>query len=333
VGERAGVAALMLLLVAGPYAQTQVPPLPQAQVPPLERKLFRSSASMVALNVTVTDGRRLVTGLNANDFKVYEDGVPQEVQFFESTGVPLDVILLLDTSSSMRDRMAVVHEAAKGFMKILREGDRGAVVAFADNVRVAQDLTPDASSIEAAINSTVASGSTAFNNAIYIALKQFGRRANDSGDVRRQAIAVLSDGEDTSSLLSFDDVVTLARKMGVTIYTIGLRSETEVLRDKARVSPFSNSAYSLKTLAKETGAQSFFPANVHELKTVYGAIADELEAQYSIAYAPTNARADGHFRQIVVRVPTNPAYRPRTRSGYTADAIAANLEMPGGVLR
>jgi Ca-activated chloride channel homolog len=333
VGKRAGTAALMLVLAAGPYAQAPVPPLPQTQVPPLERKLFRSSASMVALNVTVTDGRKLVTGLNVNDFKVYEDGVPQEVQFFESTSVPMDVILLLDTSSSMRDRMAVVHEAAKGFMKILRAGDRGAVVAFADNVRVAQDLTPDASSIETAINSTVASGSTALNNAIYIALKQFGRRANDSVDVRRQAIAVLSDGEDTSSLISFDDVVTLARKMGVTIYTIGLRSEIEVFREKAGVSPFSNSAYSLKTLAKETGAQSFFPSNVHELKTVYGAIADELEAQYSIAYAPTNARADGHFRQIVVRVPTNPAYRPRTRTGYTADALAANLEMPGAVLR
>jgi Ca-activated chloride channel family protein len=332
VEKRAALAALLLLLAlaAGPSAQAPVPPLPQGA--PVERKLFRSTASMVALNVTVTDGAKLVTGLNANDFEVYEDGVQQQVRFFESRSVPMDVILLLDTSSSMRERMPVVHEAANGFMKILRGGDRGAVVAFADKVRVAQDLTPDASLIETAISSTVASGSTALNDAIYIALKQFGRRASDSGEVRRQAIAVLSDGEDTSSLIGFDEVVRLARRMGVTIYTIGLRSATDVLRQKAGLSALSDSAYSLKTLAKETGAQSFFPGNVHELKVVYGAIADELEAQYSIAYAPTNARSDGQFRQIMVRVPTNPAYRPRTRTGYTADATT-NHAISGSVLR
>jgi Ca-activated chloride channel homolog len=333
VGKFAGIAALMLVLAALTQAQSLVPPLPQAQAPQPERRVFRSAASMVALNVTVTDGRKLVTGLDADDFEVYEDGVQQQVRFFESATVPMDVILLLDTSSSMRDRMPVVHDAANGFMKILRHGDRGAVVAFADKVRVVQDLTSDMSAIESAIDSTVANGSTALHNAIYIALKQFGRRANAQGDVRRQAIAVLSDGEDTSSLVTFDDVVTLARKMGVNIYTIGLRSETRALLEQSGAVQFSNAAYALKTLAKETGAQSFFPTNVHELKHVYGEIADELEAQYSLAYAPTNVSADGHFRRIVVRVPTKPTCRPRTRTGYTADVSAANLDMPPAVLR
>jgi hypothetical protein len=82
----------------------------------------------------------------------------------------------------------------------------------------------------------------------------------------------------------------------------------------------------MKMLAKETGAQSFFPANVHELKNVYGAIASELEAQYSIAYAPTNNRPDGRFRRIIVRVPSDPSLKPRARSGYTAETIRASLE-------
>ena len=331
MGKLAGITAVMLVLVAVAHAQSSV--APPTQVPPAERNLFRSSASMVALNVTVTDGRKLVTGLNAGDFEVYEDGVQQQVRFFESSAVPMDLILLLDTSSSMRDRMPVVHDAANGFMKILRSGDRGAVVAFADNVRIVQDLTSDASAIQAAIDSTVANGSTAMNNAIYIALKQFGRRAKDASDVRRQAIAVLSDGEDTSSLIAFDDVVALARKMGVNIYTIGLRSETPGLRQQSVALRFSASAYALKTLAAETGAQAFFPSTVHELKDAYGAIADELEAQYSIAYAPTNSRADGRFRRIMVRVSANPSYRPRARTGYTVDAAAANLSMPPAVLR
>ena len=331
VGKLAGITAVMLVLVAVTHAQSSVAPL--TQVPQAERKLFRSSASMVALNVTVTDGRKLVTGLRADDFEVYEDGVQQQVRFFESSDVPMDVILLLDTSSSMRERMTVVHAAAIGFMKILRPADRGAVVAFADTVRVVQDLTSDASAIQTAIDSTVANGSTAMNNAIYIALKQFGRRANDAGDVRRQAIAVLSDGEDTSSLIAFDDVVALARKMGVNIYTIGLRSEMRGRREQSGAVRFSASAYALKTLAAETGAQAFFPSTVHELKNVYGAIAEELEAQYSIAYAPTNSRTDGRFRRIVVRVAANPSYRSRARTGYTADAAATNLGIPPAVLR
>jgi Ca-activated chloride channel family protein len=217
--------------------------------------------------------------------------------------------------------MSVVHDAARGFMKVLRAEDRGAVVAFNDNVRVLQGLTSDGAAIEAAINATAASGSTALHNALYIALKQFGRSARRSGDVRRQAIAVLSDGEDTASVLSYDDVVRLARRMGVNIYTIGLHSRVTQMRKANMPGYFSESDYELRMLAKETGARAFFPANVHELKNVYQDIASELEAQYSIAYAPANARADGEFRRIVVRVTADPHYRPRARSGYTADAV------------
>jgi Ca-activated chloride channel family protein len=319
--------AIVPLLFVGlgivPHAQEPVVPRPAAQSS--TPKVFRTSASVVALNVTVTDGRKLVTGLARNDFEVYEDGVQQEVRFFESSEVPLDVILLLDASSSMRARMPLVHEAAKSFMRILRPGDRGAIVAFNEHVRVVQDLTSDASAIETAISSTVAQGATALHNAIYIALEQFGRKARTDAGVRRQAIAVLSDGEDTSSLVSFDDVVTAARKTGVNIYTISLLSEIEALRQKSP-NHFSQAGYSMKMLAKETGAQSFFPANVHELKNVYGAIASELEAQYSIAYAPTNNRPDGRFRRIIVRVPSDPSLKPRARSGYTAETIRASLE-------
>ena len=292
------------------------------------RPVFRSSASLVALNVTVTNGDELVTGLQASDFEVYEDGVRQEVRFFESQSVPMDVILLLDTSASMRNRMPLVHEAARAFMKVLREGDRGAIVAFNDSVDVVQDLTSDAAAIESAINATTASGSTALHNALYVALKQFGRSALQSGDVRRQAIAVLSDGEDTTSVITFEAVVGLARRLGVNIYTIGLRSELSRIRQASDRSYFSEADYALRSLAKETGARAFFPANVHELKGVYGDIAAELEAQYSIAYAPANGRPDGRFRRIIVRVTSDPDHRPRARAGYTADASNSASQAP-----
>ena len=235
--------------------------------------------------------------------------------------MPLDLILLLDTSSSMRDRMPVVHDAARGFMKILRPEDRGAVVAFSDHVRVLQDLTSDAGAIEDAINSTMARGATALHNAIYVALKEFGRTAQSAGEVRRQAIAVLSDGEDTSSLLSFDDVVTLARKTGVNIYTISLQSQFTSLRQTQQHAYFSNAGYTMKALAKETGARSFFPASIHELRDVYRSIADELESQYLHRLLPVerpSGRTVPPHRRPRDRGSVVPPARPRRLHGRRA---------------
>lgn len=314
------VVLLTVFLVAAvaSLGARQDPPA-QASQPPV----FRSSASMVAVNVTVLNGPKLVSGLTRGDFEVFEDGVQQQVQFFESHGVPLDVILLLDTSSSMGDKMLVVHEAARGFMKGLRPADRGAVVTFADTVNIVQDLTSDVGAIEAAINQTQAKGSTSLRTAIYVALKQFGQSARATGDVRRQAIAVLSDGEDTTSVVSFDDVMALARKTGVNIYTIGLRSPYADTRVPGQRPGFTEADYGMKKLANETGGQAFFPETVHQLKDVYQSIGGELSTQYSIGYSPSNQRNDGRFRRILVRLISNPAFKLRTRSGYTADTPRA----------
>ena len=331
MGKFAVVSAVLLTLGSAIGAQAPVPQLPSAQ--DRGRHVFRSTASVVALNVTVTDGDKLITGLDARDFEVYEDNVRQEVSFFESTAVPMDVILLLDTSASMRDRMPVVHDAAKGFMRMLRPGDRGAIVAFDDKVRLVQDLTGDRSAIEAAIGSTTANGSTSLNDAVYIALKQFGRAARGRGDVRRQAIALLSDGQDTSSLIALTDVVAVARRTGVSIYTIGLQSEYRSRPGASQEFRFTDAAHTLKTLSRETGARTFFPANERQLKEVYETIASELEAQYSIGYTPSNPRLDGEFRRVMVRVPMNPSFRPRTRLGYTAEATTAVVDDMQPVLR
>jgi Ca-activated chloride channel family protein len=290
-----------------------------------QAQVFRTAANLVPLNITVTDGQKqFVKGLTAADFTVLEDGVPQQVEFFEATDVPLDLIILLDTSSSMSDKMDVVHEAATGFLKRLRSKDRGAVVAFADTVDVIQPLTSDLQALEQAVRRTSARGATALHNALYISLKQFGRGNRPEGDLRRQAIAVLSDGEDTSSLVAFDDVMAVARKSGVSVYPITLQSKYTSARlvSTGQRRYFSESEYSMRSLAQETGAQAFFPLQIFELKGIYESIAQELSSQYSIAYAPVNGRADGRYRRIVVRLDARPELRLRTRTGYTADAAA-----------
>lgn len=313
------VAGLLVAVsaIASLSAQT-LQPVPLLQQP----GVFRSSAALVALNVTVQDkNAKLVAGLQPGDFVVYEDGVKQQVQFFESAAVPIDLIVLIDTSSSMSDKVAVVHDAASGFLKSLREGDRGAVVGFADSVSVLQPLTADHALLESAVRSTGARGSTALNNAVYIALKQFGQPAHAAAGVRRQAIVVLSDGADTSSLVSFDDVLELARKTGVSVYALALQSRIPGAPPPRTGD--SDSDQSLKLLARETGGTAFF-LGATQLREVYTSIAAELACQYSIGYVPMNGRADGRFRRVVVQVVTRPELRSRTRQGYTADGIAAS---------
>ncbi|HEU4939600.1 MAG TPA: VWA domain-containing protein [Vicinamibacterales bacterium] len=314
--KRLALGSLAALALAVPIAAQTPAPTQQSQ----PGTVFRSGASLVALNVTVSDGKRLVPGLEQTDFSVYEDGVLQHLQFFEAHEVPIDLILLIDTSASMADKMEVVHDAAIGFLKTLRDVDRGAVVTFGDNVNIAQQLTSDRAVLEQAVRRAQPHGSTALNNALYVAMKQFARAAQQAGEVRRQAIAVLSDGEDTSSVISFDDVLAMARKSGINIYTICLQNRYSVARAESGRKYFSESDYSMKTLAQETGALSYFPQTVQELKGIYAGISDELSNQYSIGYSPSNWRADGRFRRIVVKINAHPEFHPRARQGYTAES-------------
>ena len=308
---KVSAAALLLLTAsASPFAQglAPVPALPQ-------RPLFRSEAAVVALNVTVQDrSAKYVAGLQPGDFAVYEDGVKQEVRYFESTAVPLDLIVLIDTSSSMRDKIGIVHDAAAGFLATLRDVDRGAVVSFADTVVILEPLTSDRAALQRAVRSTGARGQTALNTAVYVALKQFGQSARPSGAVRRQAIVLLSDGADTGSPMPLEDVVRVARASGVSIYTVSLQGPLEPRATRMQT---AESDRALRTLARETGALSFFP-NANELKAVYRSIATELASQYSIGYVPADERIDSRFRRVVVQVLTGNALRPRTRLGYVA---------------
>jgi VWFA-related protein len=162
-----------------------------------------------------------------------------------------------------------------------------------------------------------------------VALKQFARAAQQGGgEVRRQAIAVLSDGEDTSSVIGFDDVLGMARKSGINIYTICLQNQYSVARVESGRRYFSESDFAMKSLAQETGAQSYFPHSVQDLRGIYAGISDELANQYSIGYAPTNSRLDGRFRRIVIKVTEHPEFRPRARMGYTAESLSAAASAP-----
>jgi len=286
-------------------------------MPAAQQTTFRSGLDLVALSVVVTDSRdKFVSGLSSADFNVFEDGVPQEVSFFSATPVPMDLALLLDTSASMVDKMTVVHEAATGFVSSARPGDRVTVVDIKDGVKVLHPLDEDLEGARASIRTTVARGGTALYNGLYMTLREMVKLRRNNGEVRRQAILVLSDGDDTASLVGFDDVMDVARQSGIAIYTITLRTELQRLLAHDKSSAVSGE-FAMRTLAQETGARAFFPAAAAELTGVYGVIADELASQYSLGYISTNARRDGAYRRVMVRV-TQPGVRARARAGYVA---------------
>ena len=280
-----------------------------------EATTFRTGVDLVALNVVVTDrAQELVSGLTATDFTVLEDGVPQEVAFFAATDIPIDLALLLDTSGSMAEKMGIVQQAATSFVDTLRPGDRVMIVDIKSTTKVLYGLGSDLRAAGAAIAGTKSSGSTGLYNGLYTTLKELSR-ANRNGEVRRQALVVLSDGLDTASLITFDDVMDVAKRSGVAIYTITVRTRFgSATRTSGQAS--SPSEYAMKTLAQETGARAFFPLQIEEIGSVYGSIAKELSNQYALGYIPKNELRDGTYRRILVQIPDRPGARTRTRSGY-----------------
>jgi VWFA-related protein len=276
---------------------------------------FRSGVDLVSLNVIVTDNHdKFVNGLTEKDFSVFEDGIQQDVSFFAAANVPLDLAILLDMSSSMSDKMTTVQEAAIGFASHLHERDRVAIIGIRDSARTLHDLDGDVQGACEAIRRTTAGGGTALYNALYMTIKQMQKVHQADGNVRRQAIALLTDGDDTTSIVSFDDVLALAKQAGIAIYTIALRSPYPSIALTSQ-KYFSESEFAMRSLAQETGARAFFPNSITQLAGVYGTITDELSNQYAIGYSSNNPRQDGSFRRINVRV-DEPNVRTRTRSGY-----------------
>jgi VWFA-related protein len=283
-----------------------------------QQSTFKSGIDMVPLTVTVTDVKgKPITGLTGGDFKVLEDGVEQPLTFFAAAEVPVDVALVIDTSSSMRMILPIVQMAACGLIRTLHAADRGTVVEIKDAVRVPQPLTSDLAQLETSVHALRASGGTALYDGLYVMLKEFDRARQDSQNVRRQVLILLSDGLDNNSHLPADHVMELARRVGVNIYVIALQSDAVPVRRDEKDESVLHAEYEMRTVAREAGGRSFFPRNAGELPAIYETIAQELASQYQLGYVPMKPGGDGNFRRVAVRLAANGL--ARTRSGYYAD--------------
>jgi len=303
---------LFLVAVCFMAGLTAVAPA-QSQGP--EQPAFQLTVDVVSLNITVVNSSaRYLTGLDQSDFSVFEDGIKQDIIFFSRRAQPIALSLLLDSSTSMKDKLGTLQVAAANFVHRLKPNDIAQVIDFDSRVTVRQPFTPNQSKLEAGIRQAVSGGSTSLHNALYVSLKELAKiRVQNEEEIRRQALIVFSDGEDTSSLISFEEVLDLAKRSEASIYTISLRETGN------KAVGFREAEFILRQLAQETGGRGFFPTRIEDLRGVYTQIADELASQYTVGYTSKNLRNDGAFRRIVVQVAEEDA-TPRTKRGYYAPA-------------
>ncbi len=274
---------------------------------PKSGPVVRTRVEMVNVLCTVRDRHgSYLSNLKREDFDVYEDGVRQEIRFFNyETGPnaqPLTVVLAVDTSGSMKEKISFEQRVASDFLsEILRTNkDMAAVLQFDGEVNLVQDFTYDHELLRNAILGIEAGGATKLYDAIWLAIEDLLSR-----EIGRRVLVILSDGADTQSVITDDEAIHLAQVQDVVIYGIGVKNAHSNFRK-------------LKKFCKETGGL-FFKARLTKLGEAFAKIDHEIKNQYSIAYVSSNRRSDGSFRRIRVRL-NRSGLKTTHRKGYYAPA-------------
>ena len=274
-----------------------------------ETPVIRASVDVVNVLCTVRDRQqKYVTDLKQEDFEIIEDGVRQKVQFFSNeTGEdaqPLTVVLLIDTSGSVKDKLGFLQEAASEFLSqtLRKNKDLAAVVQFDSEVSLIQDFTYDNSVLENAILSIRAGGSTKLYDAIWVSVNELLRH-----EVGRRMLVILSDGADTQSMTRDNEALKVAQEQDVVIYGIGVRSGR-----------FDSDFGKLKKFAEGTGGLFFnSKVDLQKIREAFSRINRGIKNQYALGYVSTNPRRDGSFREIKVRMKRS-GLNVTHRKGYYA---------------
>jgi Ca-activated chloride channel family protein len=309
-------------------APGQSAPLQNQQAPPP----IQVTTGLVHLVATVTDRRHnFVTTLDQSDFKVFENGAPQEIRFFgRETDLPLRIALLLDTSNSIRPRLEFEQDAAVDFLNsvIRRDKDMAFLMTFDNEPEVIQDYTGDLALLTKAIRKQRAGGGTALNDAIYRAAEKLSNPPLPPGtnpEVRR-VLVVISDGDDNLSDRALSDAIEAAIRAEASIYAISTNTDWLSLSDKdaPKKMHVEGGDKVLQQFAEQSGGRVFFPYRVDDLEQSFVDIGAELRSQYFIAYSPTTALVSGQYRKIEVDTDRK-NLTVRTRKGYYASAPSSPL--------
>lgn len=283
-----------------------------AQLPKSDSDIFSINVDLVNVLYSVFDKKTksFVTSFSQNDFSIYEDGRRQEItNFTRETNLPLTLVLLVDTSSSVTPKLKFEQDASISFIhNMLKETDRAMLVEFNSSVNLLQDFTNDPNKLANQIRRLRAGGNSSLFDAIDLVCDQ--KMIRETG---RKAMIVLSDGEDSGSTVNYKRAVEMALRAESTIFSIsinhgGFFGTSDDTRKGDKI---------LRNLARETGGKVFFPFKVEELEDAFRQINTELRSQYSIGYLSTNSRRDGRFRKLEVKV-NEKSMEIKHRKGYYA---------------
>jgi Ca-activated chloride channel family protein len=275
---------------------------------------IRVDTTLVPIPVAVTDPQsRYVTGLDKENFRIYEDKIEQEIAHLTSEDTPLSMGVVFDTSGSMGKKLAWSRQAVWQFMKIANPEDEFFLIEFNDSPTLAVTFTQNAEEIQNQLLFTQPKGRTALLDAVYLAMNQMKNARNP-----RKAILIISDGGDNSSRYTEGEVKNAVRESDVQVYAIGIY---EPLGGRGRTLEESGGPELLSTLAEQTGGRAFTIENLAELPDVAAKIGIELRNQYVLYYTPKNRTRDGKYRRVQVKLVKSaglPALRAAFRTGYFA---------------
>ncbi|HXM78330.1 MAG TPA: VWA domain-containing protein [Thermoanaerobaculia bacterium] len=259
------------------------------------------SVDAVELYTSVTDKGRPVSGLQASNFKVFEDGAIQKVESFEYVkNLTLSLGVMIDTSASMLESLPDAEQAAISFLDYsIGPKDRAFTVSFDNEPYILSKLTNRKDKLYRSMAGLRAEGSTALYDAIVFGLYQF------TGVKGKKALILVTDGKDTASKFAYDTTLEYVRKAGIAIYGIGLRISGTDLEVK----------YKLNKLANATGGQTFYIDSAKHLDAIYRQINEELRSQYLLTYYSTNLAGKDQWHKVEVKVEPS-SLQARTISGY-----------------
>jgi VWFA-related protein len=290
-----------------------------------ETGAIKLNSSVVNLNVVVTDrSGKAMPNLRKEDFQVMEDGADQAIEFFSSSTAPFNMVLLLDLSGSIQDKLDVVKAAALRFIEVIGPNDKVAVVTFTQDVRVISQLTNNKELLRNRIQMIPkAISGTAFYEAMWFSLVDTLRGTEG----QRNAIVVMTDGVDSSldrhnpapTRVSFNRLAAKLEESDALVFPIYLDTEYEEVfeRQNSSTEAYATARLQLERIAELTGGQLFQAQEAKDLSNVYKQVAAVLRTVYSVGYYPTNGERDGTYRKVRVGVNRN-GVAVRTRRGYYA---------------
>ena len=304
--------------------------------PTPDDEIIKIDTELVNLTVRVIDRNgHVINNIPQNQFKIFEDGAAQKIDFFSTSDVPTNYAIVVDNSGSMRAQLEKVIEAGKIMVNTNQPADETEIIRFIgrDKISVDQSFTSNKRDLTDALdNLFIEGGQTAIIDAVYLGVQSVDEyeKTQKVDDHKRRALILVSDGEDRDSFYSEKKLFELLRESEVQIYVIGFVDDLSGEGFMGKT-PKAKAKGLLERMAAETGGKAYFPGNVNELPQLAREISNELRTQYSIGYIPSNDRHDGTFRTIKVSVDEGPNNQKRiaiSRTGRTADGGTAPKPTP-----